>query len=239
MVFAETEFGAGNMSSLDTWKRPESRRTRSEAACPGARVAAEASRPPRPARWFDSEGMDTAGELTIRRLEKENSNKPNQSRASDVARKEPCRNSFSTCLCVPWRPSVPCSLFTFVFLYSLNPRRGGSRARQNCGQGPGGGARSAARPGGRHAGPGRVSSSSGRFPQRVGSSARARDRLLAGLTAPRQDGRALPGAGGAGAGCATSWRGVPGARHSRRGQSWGRRYNCPLESAGLSAAPEK
>lgn len=35
---------------------------------------------------------------------------------------------------MPWRPSVPSSPFTFFFLYSLNPRRGDSKASQNCDQ---------------------------------------------------------------------------------------------------------
>lgn len=37
---------------------------------------------------------------------------------------------------VPCRPTVPSFPFPFIFLYSPNPRRGGSRARKNCSERP-------------------------------------------------------------------------------------------------------
>lgn len=36
-------------------------------------------------------------------------------------------------LSVPCRPTVPSFPFPFIFLYSPNPHRGGSKARKNCG----------------------------------------------------------------------------------------------------------
>lgn len=128
---------------------------------------------------MDSEARDTTGAIIIRRLEKIDSNKPNQSQASDTALKETWRNFIpKVCVCpgAPLSPPLHLHSFSFILLIHAEAAPRPARTAARC---PGGGARCAARPGGRRAGPRSASGSGVRSPRPVRCSAWSQEPLSA------------------------------------------------------------